>query len=94
MNHSELAAQLVIADDVERETLLTRHADLADATLAHILKDQYDEARTSDPARAGGAAATLMALAVLTDEPEVQALADWTAGRTALQIDGQMEQAP
>jgi CHAT domain-containing protein len=93
MNHTELAAQLVVADDTEREMLLTRRIELADATLAHILKDQYDEARTSDPARAGGAAATLMALAAVTDEPEVQALAAWTAGRTALQIEGQMEQA-
>ena len=53
MNRAELAALLASAEDEggEREALLGEHAALADAALAHALKDICLDAWSSDPAR-------------------------------------------
>jgi tetratricopeptide (TPR) repeat protein len=93
MNHAELAERLIAADDPERAALLTKHSALADRALAQLLKTQYDAARISELLRASSAAAALTALAAATEDAETQALAAWTTGRMALQINGQMEQA-
>jgi CHAT domain-containing protein/tetratricopeptide (TPR) repeat protein len=61
--------------------------------LARALKAFYDQHKTSQPARAAGAAAAARLLAAMRPEPEVEALAAWTEGMAALQIDGQMERA-
>ncbi len=93
MERTELAALLATADEGERTALLTRYAMLADIGLARALKTLYDDTIASEPAHATGAAAALTALAGVTHNPNVDALATWTVGMATLQIDGQMEQA-
>jgi CHAT domain-containing protein/tetratricopeptide (TPR) repeat protein len=93
MSYTELAAQLVGADEPEREALLLHNRALANAELARAIKAYYDDARFSAPARASGAAAALAVLARVVSDLEVQATAAWTSGRAALQLDGQVEQA-
>ena len=92
MEHAELAQRLAAATDTELAVLLRRHADHLDLGLAYTLKDLCYAAWGSDPDRARGAASALAALAAVVDDPNVQALAAWTAGIAAL-IDGRMEQA-
>jgi CHAT domain-containing protein len=93
MDRVALAASLAAADSTQRSALLASHAALADAGLAWALKDLYFESSASDPNQAAGAAAALAALSQLSDDAEVRALAAWTAGLVALQLDGQMERA-
>lgn len=91
-DHAALALQLAEADSQARALLLASHA--AQATeLGWALKELYDRLRISQPSLALGAAATLTDLAHLTHQTDVQALAAWTSGRAALQLDGQTEQA-
>ncbi|HZG66850.1 MAG TPA: hypothetical protein VEZ12_08905, partial [Herpetosiphonaceae bacterium] len=92
MEHAELAQRLAAATDTELAVLLRRHAGHLDLGLAYTLKDLCYAAWGSDPDRARGAASALAALAAVVDDPNVQALAAWTAGIAAL-IDGRMEQA-
>jgi len=92
VDRAELAACLAAADDAVRAMLLSRHTALADVDLARALKALYDDTESSDPARAAGAAAALMALAGGTADPEVRALAAWTTGMATLD-NGQMEAA-
>ena len=80
MDRTALVALLVEADDSERAALLARHAALANVELAQALKELFDRNESSEPARAIAAAAALEALARMTDDPEVRALADWTSG--------------
>jgi CHAT domain-containing protein/tetratricopeptide (TPR) repeat protein len=93
MDRANLALLLAVADDMERSALLARSSELADVELAWALKAQYDDAKTSDPARAASTTAALAELAQITTDCEVRAVAIWTAGRAALQIDGQAEHA-
>ena len=79
--------------DGTRSSLLKRHAALSDVELARALKDLYDDTKVSEPARAACAAAGLTTLADTIGDSEVRALAAWTAGMAALQIEGAMEQA-
>ncbi len=72
--------------------LLHTHAALLDLPLAYALKDICYATWASDPPRATGAAAALTTLAMLHPDPEIAALADWTAGIAAI-IEGAMEQA-
>jgi CHAT domain-containing protein/tetratricopeptide (TPR) repeat protein len=92
MNREELARSLVQAGNMERQTLLARHPALADVVLAHVLKRIYDDAESSDPEQAAGAAGALASLSSFTDRLEVRALAAWTVGMAALDS-GQMEES-
>jgi CHAT domain-containing protein len=89
MDRSELVTRLVTSDAAERASLLDRYADLIDAELAWELRARFDEARTKDPAAAAAAAAAFAILGRLSDDPTVGALAAWTSGQSAVQIDGQ-----
>jgi CHAT domain-containing protein/tetratricopeptide (TPR) repeat protein len=93
VERAELAALVAAADEAERAKLLTSYASLADVSLAQALKKLYDDTRSSDPAYAAGVAVALTELAGWVKDPEVNALAAWTAGMAALHLDGQMELA-
>jgi tetratricopeptide (TPR) repeat protein len=93
MNRAELVSRLVAAEsDEERAALLSEHSALADAALAHALKDVCLEAWSGDPPRAVAASSALEALAAANDSEEVAALRDWGAGVAAL-VGGRMEEA-
>lgn len=92
MDASELAAQLASVDAMEQQTLLDMHRVLWDTTLAYALKEEGYRAWASEPARAVRAADALAELARREPQPEIVALAAWTAGIAAL-TQGQMEQA-
>jgi tetratricopeptide (TPR) repeat protein len=93
VERAELATLLITASEEEWPKLLTDYAPLADVSLAQALKKLYDDTRSSDPPCAAGAAIALTALAYIIDDPEVSALAAWTAGMAALHLDGQVELA-
>ncbi|HEY0407398.1 MAG TPA: CHAT domain-containing tetratricopeptide repeat protein [Pyrinomonadaceae bacterium] len=92
MERAELAARLVEAAGLERAALLKRHSALADIALGYELNEICLDGWSSDPARSKAAAAALNALAELTGEAEVAALASWGDGLAAL-VEGQMERA-
>ncbi|MDQ5839323.1 MAG: hypothetical protein M3379_21300, partial [Acidobacteriota bacterium] len=93
MNRAELAALLASATDESRRLALLRgHAALADAPLAHALKDICLDAWSREPARAVAAAEALRALSDFKPSEEVAALRSWAEGIAAL-VGGQMEQA-
>jgi hypothetical protein len=94
MKREELARLLAAANEVERAELLACHAPLADVDLAWALKVFYEDSRNSDPEQAAGASAALTGLAHTIHNPEIAALADWTAGMAALHLEGQIELAP
>src|SRR6185295_11652296 len=60
---------------------------------ARALKALYLDNNASDPVRAAGAAEALTMLAAVADDPEVRALAAWTSGMAALQLEGRVERA-
>src|SRR6266508_4096209 len=93
MNLDELVSRLVAAGAAERAALLAPHASWAGVELAQALKAIYFDTYSSDPQRAASAAAALAALASANDHPEIQALAAWTSGMAALQLEGQVERA-
>jgi CHAT domain-containing protein len=93
MDRSELATRLIAGDAAERVALLDHYAALVDADLAWALRACYDDARTKDPAAAAAAAVALAVLGQLCDDAVVRALAAWTAGQSAVQIDGRPGQA-
>ncbi|HLG13903.1 MAG TPA: CHAT domain-containing tetratricopeptide repeat protein [Blastocatellia bacterium] len=64
-----------------------------DVHLAYSLKSLFDDAKDNDPARAHDVVAALKAVAEVTADPRVAAVASWTAGIAALLIDGQAESA-
>jgi CHAT domain-containing protein len=90
MEQAKLAILLVTANEAEREKLLTQHHELADVQLAWALKSLYDREESTDPARASQVAVALAALANVTQDIEVSAIAAWTEGMVALD-DGQIE---
>lgn len=92
MELAQLAAQLVTAKAVERTVLLNEHTTLVDVHLARELKDLCLAAWMSDPMRATAAATVVEMLVERVDDPEIRALAAWTAGIAAL-VNGQMEPA-
>jgi CHAT domain-containing protein len=89
----DLVSRLVAASASERAALLARYGAASGVELAQALKAIYVDTYSSDPQRAGGAAATLTALASANPHPEIQALAAWTSGMAALQLEGQIERA-
>ncbi|HKR00953.1 MAG TPA: CHAT domain-containing protein [Pyrinomonadaceae bacterium] len=93
MERAELAARLVAASNAEREALLRQYPALADARLAHALKDICLDDWSSHPARTSGAAAALRTLTELTNDREVEALASWVEGFAAVAAEGQIERA-
>lgn len=93
MKRAEVAALLASAEDESgRASLLREHAALADAALAHALKDICLDAWSSDPARAVRACEALRALASVNASEEVAALRSWAEGIAAL-VGGRMESA-
>ena len=84
MQHAELATVLVNASNAEREALLQQHCELADVRLAYALKEICQAAWRTDPNRSIQSAATLRLLHKQNTNPEIEALADWAAGITAL----------
>jgi CHAT domain-containing protein/tetratricopeptide (TPR) repeat protein len=93
MNRMELARQLAFASSEERASLLDHHVHLLDAPLGWQLRSLYLESYAGDPDCAAGSAASLTALAERVDNPEVRALAAWTAGMAVLQLEGRLERA-
>src|SRR5437016_479625 len=93
MDQADRVSRLVAASAAKRAALLAGHASQDGVELAQALKALYLDTYSSDPQRAAGAAATLAALASTNDHPEVQALAAWTSGMAALQLEGQVERA-
>jgi CHAT domain-containing protein len=89
----ELAALLVATDRAERIVLLGRHPNLTGLPLAYTLKGIYFDNYSSDPQLAARAAAALVDLAEVNDHPEIRALAVWTSGLAALQLEGRVERA-
>ncbi len=90
MDRIELAAQLTALAREEQVALLTHHASLVDRRLAYALKTLFDSTESGDPARASAAASALATMVNLVDDPEVHALAVWTAGMAAM-MEGRME---
>lgn len=89
-----LAAALASTSDAAaRSALLAQHVGVDRALLARALKDRYLAKSSSEPVQAAGAATSLSTLAEADADPEVRALALWTAGMAALQLEGQMERA-
>ena len=93
MDRAELAAQLAAAGDARRDALLASQAKHPDIELARALKELYFATNTSEPQRAAGAAAALVALDRAHNHPEIHALAAWVDGMAALQIEGRIERA-
>ncbi|MCU0492643.1 MAG: CHAT domain-containing protein [Chloroflexaceae bacterium] len=94
LNPTDLAAHLMDAPDSANRTALFAKIDPQQAlALAEALKDAYDSARTSDPAAASAAAATLEELTAATPEGRVHALARWVRGKATLHLNGDMEGA-
>ncbi len=91
MDRAQLAEQLVAAPAADQPQIVERHRDLSDSELAYTLKSTYDDAESNDPRRAVAAADALSAVARITQDPEAMALAAWTAGMAALQVDGLMD---
>jgi CHAT domain-containing protein/tetratricopeptide (TPR) repeat protein len=88
-----VAALLASAEDESgRAALLREHAALADAALAHTLKDICLDSWSSDPASAVRACEALRALASVNSSEEVAALRSWAEGIAAL-VEGRMESA-
>ena len=92
MRHAELAALLVNASNAEREALLRENSALADVQLAYALKELCQAAWRTEPTGSIHAADSLRLLANQNREPEIEALAQWTAGIAAL-VAGRMEAA-
>jgi len=93
MDVEQLTGLLARADDTSRERLLRRHAALAGRELANALRTRYLTLSASDPQGALRTAAVLTTLAERTREPYVRAVADWTEGLAALQVQGKPELA-
>lgn len=93
MDRAELTALLVAAGPDEHARLLVRYRELADHELAEALKARYTDTYSSDPSQAAAAAAALAELAQLNPQPAVAALADWTSGMAALQLEGKLDRA-
>lgn len=89
----ELAEQLAASEGAAQAELLAQHQELAGVGLGHALKALYLDVVAGQPQQAARCAAALRALAALTDDAEVGALAAWTTGLALLQIEGQLEQA-
>lgn len=87
-----IAHELAAASPEERSTLLTQYTSNT-IDLAHALKDLYFDSYSSLPALAAGAAAALDDLATQSPHPEIVALATWTRGMAALQLEGAFERA-
>jgi CHAT domain-containing protein/tetratricopeptide (TPR) repeat protein len=92
-DYGALARQLAQAPAEGRARWLQQHDAPADVELARALKALYTDAISGDPPLAASAAAALGALAQQLPDAEAQALADWTSGMAALQIEGQAEAA-
>ncbi len=81
MDRRTLAEELSNAGAVpEICALLETNRELADRELAERLKDICYESWNSEPARARGAAAAAEQLALLEDDAEISASANWIAG--------------
>lgn len=93
MDLADRVSRLIAASPAERAALLAVHAPQDGVELAQALKARYFDTYSSDPHRAAGASAALAALASANQHPEIQALADWTNGMAALQLEGQVERA-
>lgn len=93
MDRMALAIQLAAAGPEERGALFVQQTTLLTVELAYALKAWYLEQRLSDLKQASGAATALVALAEQVDQPEIHALADWTAGMAALHVEGQAAKA-
>lgn len=93
MTRNELALKLANAvEEIERGHLIRNNANLADAELAHFLKDICLDSWVSNPTRAVRAAQSLAFLAKTNPQPETAALAAWTDG-VAQMINGQLRRA-
>jgi CHAT domain-containing protein len=92
MEQTELANRLVDADDTEQQALFDQQKPFLNVPLAYALKDICYSAWSSQPERTVRAANTLNSLARQLNDPEVQAVADWTGGLAAI-IAGEMEEA-
>lgn len=93
MKQGELAARLAAAGDAERAALLSHPSAVLNADLAYSLKALFDDAKYNSPARAQAVVNALTSLADITDDPEIAAIAVWTAGIAFLHISGQAELA-
>src|SRR4051794_37913209 len=93
MDLADRVSRLVAASADERAALLADAASQDGVELAQALKTLYFDTYSSDPHRAAGASTALAALASANHHPEVQALAAWTSGLAALQLEGQVERA-
>jgi CHAT domain-containing protein/tetratricopeptide (TPR) repeat protein len=93
MDLAELVSRMIAAGTAQRAALLADQDGRSGLALAQALKATYLDTYSSDTQRAAGAAAALADLASMNDHPEIQALAAWTNGMAALQLEGQVEQA-
>lgn len=103
MDQRKLAIQLIDADEGAYEQRLRESAGPVNVELARALKQLYDESKFSDVGRAIRSAQLLTTLANGIDpvggvatggaQREIKALAAWTAGMAALQLDGKAEHA-
>lgn len=87
-----IANQVAAASPEERSALLVQFSSDPNG-LARALKNLYFDSYSSLPALAAGAADALDDLAVLSPQAEILALASWTRGMAALQLEGAFERA-
>ncbi|KPV48023.1 hypothetical protein SE17_40300, partial [Kouleothrix aurantiaca] len=87
-----LANQVAAASPEERSALVAQYAGNTN-DFAHALKDLYFGSYSSMPALAAGAADALDTLAANSPQAEIVALATWTRGMAALQLEGALEHA-
>ncbi len=80
MEHSKLAALLLEVSDADQAALLRHHAADADSQLAYLIKDSCLNGWSSNPGTSLKANSILQSLAKLNSDPEIAALAAWTAG--------------
>jgi CHAT domain-containing protein len=90
-DYRALAELLALTPEGGRAAWLRQNAALDAAALARALKALYIEAISGNPQLASAAAAGLVSLAEGAPGAEAQALASWTSGMAALQIEGRAE---
>src|SRR5215208_4940698 len=93
MDRQSLIERLAAADEAGRAILLRENLASLNLNLARSLKSKFDEVKVNNPAHAHGAVEALRALGRMVNDPEISALAGWTTGIAALQLDGQAEAA-
>lgn len=93
MDRLEFAELLLAATDAEAPSLIERHRQICDLSLARELRSLFDQAKSDSPQRARAVAESLKRLSSATGDKNIRALSLWTEGVAALKLDGDAEWA-